>query len=96
MFRVGQKVVCVDDRESNLLGYWNGLELVKGRIYTISQTGLAHHLDPQQLPCVHVAEIDRESPFWAHRFRPVANRKTDISIFTAMLDRSKRRINVNA
>jgi len=87
-FHVGQKVVCVDDRETNLIGLWReGFRPVKGKVYTVSATGLTHPFDPQELPCILVEELSRRvfEPIWAHRFRPIVSRKTDISIFTKML-----------
>jgi hypothetical protein len=87
-FRVGQKVVCVDDGDSGLrLGCWDGL-LKKGKEYTVSAIGLVHAWDLKKFPCILVAEIFRSvnDPFWAHRFRPVIERKTDISALTALLN----------
>lgn len=80
MFHVGQQVVCVDD------GHWaatNGhnFPIKKGEVVTISRSykdgvwfvNLTEH-----------PECDwHDGQFLAARFRPV--RKTDISIFTAML-----------
>ena len=89
-FHVGQKVECVDDSNANLINCYPILMIApkKGERYTISAVGLIHSYDPQQLPCVHVSELDRpfHSPIWAHRFRAIVEQKTDISIFTAMLN----------
>lgn len=87
MFHVGQKVVCVDaDEPRRLIGVWDA-ELVKGAVYTVTRVGLIHPNDPDSLPCILVAEIERLQcePLWAHRFRPLEKSQTDISIFTAML-----------
>lgn len=78
MFYVGQKVVCVDGSPS--LPAVCGIEdryPIEGNVYTVTKVGLVHSFDPEQLPCILVAEIKRElhEPIWAHRFRPL----TDIS-----------------
>lgn len=88
-FRVGQKVVCVDDGPS-ILGRLTGL--VTGAVYTVTAVGLTHPIDAQRLPCIEIAERDSPNAFWAHRFRPIVERKTDISIFTAMLDKTPERV----
>jgi hypothetical protein len=91
-FRVGQKVVCVRDdcaREDGVI------ELVKGQIYTIRWCGLDGD-GRTSWSCVRLDEIFRDAsvlgyrnnidcPFAANRFRPIVERKTDISIFTRML-----------
>lgn len=99
MFHVGQKVVCVDGAPDlsglTLLGTWDASKLpTKGQIYTITQVGIFHVWDSQKRPCVHVSEIVRppDQPVWAHRFRPVAERKTDISVFTEMLTPAPKRV----
>jgi hypothetical protein len=80
-FHVGQKVVCVDDTDQPAAPY-----VVRGRIYTISdmhepRDGLGLYLE--EVPCVETD--DYWGSFKAERFRPIIERKTDISIFTAML-----------
>ncbi len=82
MFHVGQKVVCIDDtrREFGLREWDNRLR--RGIIYTIRWVGKYG---------VKLVEINRrtrhvsDTYYFADRFRPVIERKTDISIFTAML-----------
>lgn len=96
MFHIGQKVVCVNDRNSKFRnGFWDGL-LKKGNIYTIRWTG-EFPWEPDR-KCglgVRLIEIHRglefinawdDYPFGAYRFRPIQERKTDISIFTALLN----------
>jgi hypothetical protein len=90
-FRVGQKVVCVDDAGTDETGR---IELVRGTIYTVRWQGF-HWSDyyPEPLYCVRLEEVWRKDewvgddnedcPFRASRFRPLI--ETDISIFTAML-----------
>lgn len=85
-FRVGQKVVCVDGN------HWMPLRhseyVVEGRIYTVSEVDSGG---------VNVVGI-RPDPFplgegnyvWdSARFRPIVERKTDISVFTEMLRTTK-------
>lgn len=86
MFRVGQKVVCVEG--TSLRGYrWLPDEdaPVKGEIYTVLRAGLVSLLGTA---CIDLVEIKRLNGYhygeW--RFRPVVD--TDISIFTAMLNPS--------
>lgn len=96
----GMKVVCVDARASDeyaprrdryvaTTDDMSGLE--EGRIYTVRST-----CDFYGVVGVRLHEILRphskfgiEVPFAAARFRPVQKRKTDISIFTAMLTPTK-------
>lgn len=79
-FRVGQKVVCVADRKRRL----NDLGLpgfVKGRVYTITSF---YEEEPHGL-FLSVAELDQRVGGQVCGFRPVVERKTDISIFQKML-----------
>lgn len=89
-FRVGQKVVCIDAAPPHrsqlipgLYGFFRPTGLCRGEVYTVCEVGLTHRLDPKNLPCIRVDKCD--AVVWAHRFRPVAERRTDISIFTKML-----------
>lgn len=89
-FRVGQKVVCVDAAEPDLsklrpAKIWRSIGLVQGAVYTVAAVGLTHSHDPDALPCIQIVELKADHAIWAHRFRPVVERKTDISIFTKML-----------
>lgn len=85
-FRVGQKVVCVNatDGYGSLYGagYTHGLR--EGAIYTISKI--------TDETFVSVAEI-KVGGWRADRFRPIVEKKTDISIFTAMLKTKKQGAN---
>jgi hypothetical protein len=85
-FRVGQKVVCVNDSMS---AYGVTSPLKKGSVYTVSDVmfgtswrGPDTGLILVGVPCV--AQFVRG--YSASRFRPVVERKTDISIFKAMLN----------
>ncbi len=86
-FRVGQKVVCVDDAPR---GYKSAL-VRKGGIYTIVGLPMA----PDGEPGVLLAEVDADAPygFWQYRFRPLTERKTDISFAHEILRKATKRVN---
>jgi len=101
-FRVGQKVVCVDASGTVTRGgieIPDAGELEVDRIYTVSWVGVSPISDK---PAIHLKEVSARYatshlpdwpriPFRAERFRPVVERKTDISIFTKML--TNKRVN---
>lgn len=94
-FRVGQKVVCVDDSgwES-----WRASWLlpVTGTTYTIRSIGHAYTNETQE-PCIRLEELrnreaqvpGQEPNFRASRFRPLVERKTEtgMAILREILDR---------
>jgi hypothetical protein len=92
MFHVGQKVVCVDADPCTYtpagVGDLDGL--TRGEIYTIRRIGESPFWSGT--PNVWLVEISRplffggEPGYHTGRFRPVVERKTDISIFQAMLN----------
>ena len=95
MFRVGQKVVCIN---AGLLPGWRCFDgwldndaPTEGAIYTVTSV----HADHDGDMVLHLAEI-RRGPIarreWGEavgygiaRFRPVVERKTSIEIFQKML-----------
>lgn len=99
-FHIGQKIVCVNNeiivpRAQDISG------LTRGAIYTIRWIG-EFPWEPDR--CVglgtRLVEINRghessynpkfyDYPFALLRFRPLLERKTDISIFTSMLKPTK-------
>lgn len=92
-FYVGQKVVCINDRNTDAENSVQWLR--EGNIYTLRWVG-PHTLYGETHACVRLVGIHRgvdawrphdpngyDMPFKAARFRPV----TDISIFTEILDR---------
>lgn len=87
-FRVGQKVVCVDASAIQ-----KAVPLNEGAVYTIrtiiplrsSVRGCGIYL----VEIVNLLELGLEVGYFSDRFRPAVERKTDISIFTAMLKPSK-------
>ncbi len=92
-FQVGQRVVCINDRFHGHKR--NGFALPKqGQVYTIRRLvsrgyGVGLLLNEIQNPERQFINDYGEPGFLAHRFRPVVERKTDISIFTKMLDGSR-------
>lgn len=93
MFRIGQKVVCIDDDWSHPLDYLvtnfpklNVIYTVRGFVEDSTwQDRTFILLDEVVNPLIGGIEIS----FLAACFRPVVERKTDISIFHAMLNPSQ-------
>lgn len=95
-FHVGQKVVCVD--ASNTPGArWHGGEApAEGHVYTV----MGVRVSRKGVQVLQLREIERceavkawvarnigeFAGYDARRFRPVVERKTDISVFKAMLN----------
>lgn len=79
-FYVGQKVVCVDAKPRH---YPNSL-LIEGEVYTIA--GYAKNSLDEAVFIFEKEATYPASGFYADRFRPVVEKKTDISIFEAMLN----------
>lgn len=85
MFKVGQKVVCVDASPTT-----SGLRcaLTEGFVYTVS--GI-EDFELQGVGGIYVAEATGIDDAFHHpafritRFRPAVERKTSIEIFTKML-----------
>lgn len=101
-FTVGQKVVFVDDVPANAgvprsVGLGAGVEYpVVGNVYTVrsvyktnrGNVGVKlNEIDNSQ--ACSLLGLPHEYGFEAYRFRPVVERKTDISCFKAMLNPSK-------
>lgn len=83
-FHVGQKVECIDASGR----FWPN-NLVRGRIYIVAEVG-PHPNGPW---CkVEGTDSGSECGFFQRRFRPIVDRSTDISIFTAMLTPNKERV----
>ena len=87
-FRIGQKVVCIDDGPC-----FDGspYPIKKGEIYTIKQIG---DCSPST-SCIGFSFVERGLHLgiwmWCQtRFRPIVERKTDISVFTDLLNPSKQ------
>lgn len=101
-FTVGQKVVCVDHMNNSQT--FKLPEIKKGRTYKIRELGIqvvdgVGIFDDEVT--VWLEGISRpyktdcgvnDIGFRCSRFRPVVERKTDISCFTAMLNPSKEQV----
>jgi hypothetical protein len=98
MFYVGQKVVCVDASSGNGTLCWGEKSetLIEGNVYTIRRcfyTDYARKGVPELI--VWLDEIARsalsrhlwgqDAGYAARRFRPLIEKKTDISVFTSLL-----------
>lgn len=95
-FHVGQKVVCVDDVPPMKPGViylpWDH-KIARGEVYVVRWIG-----DDRDETCVRLQGVYRnyygaDTPYFANRFRPVVERKTNISIFTEMLTPSTPKVN---
>lgn len=100
-FRVGQKVVCVDDDKrmswrpkgwfERLRGFRKiGHNLNKGDVYTVLAIGdVLDNITKQRVQTLFVDQAwnfgHRDLGFPSFQFRPIVERKTDIAIFTKML-----------
>lgn len=94
MWYVGQKVVCI------VGGKWNPNRNVKGEIFPIENTIYTIREIHQNLDKLYFTLIEIVNPllpyknkapteliFNEHRFRPLVEKKTNISIFTEMLNK---------
>lgn len=80
MFHVGQKVVCID---ATSYGPWPHLK--QGAVYTVLLTTA---FDGNRA-YLTVDCQEGGGQYMRHRFRPIVEKKTDISIFTKMLTGTK-------
>jgi hypothetical protein len=96
IFKIGQKVICIDDGDIDAIGeVWRpGEEIHEGKIYTVS--AIVSHRSLGQM--VSLVEVERSTECWllwghkgygAIRFRPIVERQTDIFVFTEMLKESR-------
>jgi hypothetical protein len=91
-FHVGQRVVCVDDRWTRRLGHLIPRYPKEDEIFTIRGIRIALDINGakgaglsfQEIIC-GIAGDGGEASFAAENFRPVVERKTDISIIEALL-----------
>lgn len=91
MFRIGQRVVCVNDRWITL----NGENVPRAKkIYTVrsinagcvNQESTYIRLIEVRNPPIQYANAYCEAAFDVEGFRPLIEKKTDISIFTKLLN----------
>lgn len=99
MFRVGQKVVCVDAKPRLELGNLPTL-LTEGQVYTIATIGTywggACGVTLQEITMPAMGNYRYKSGWPVDRFRPAVERKTDISVFKALLKTKKIEESENA
>lgn len=90
-FYVGQKVDLVVDfgpHERSLARAYDLTLPAPGVVYTVRALDFGTHLRVAEIvnPMMPYVEGDHEAHFMAARFRPVVERKTDISELTAILN----------
>lgn len=83
MFRVGQRVECIDDSSWQT---WNTIEL--GRVYTIR--AVVQHQGRTSLHLDEVISV-MGAPYYGYRFRPVVERNTDISFAHEILRKASQK-----
>lgn len=89
MLRIGQKVTPVAVKSHP---DFKGQNPVEGTVYTVSWTGIHPVYGFELIDLVEIPNPDSEGwyrGYTASFFRPVVERKTDISVFTAMLNPSQ-------
>lgn len=91
-FRVGQKVVCIGGKRIG----GHGTEAIPefGSVYTVREFGADGGIRLVEIVNPPLAYIEGffECTFAVESFRPVVERKTDISVFTALLTPSKSKV----
>jgi hypothetical protein len=75
MFYVGQRVECV---RGHVL-------VIKGQHYTIERGSYLESWGGPYVTLIGIANSFGHRGFYAYRFRPLVEKKTDISVFTALL-----------
>lgn len=95
IFRVGQKVACI--KAASLAPYIGTHDTVKGRVYTVRDVYACpaagkpalrfdEHINP-----IHPT-YGVECGYFAERFRPLVERKTDISFAHEILRKASKRV----
>jgi hypothetical protein len=103
-FYVGQKVTPITSNWKRARRNWNqrlsrlfwGFDrplACIGEVYTVRVVGT---IDGYPNDHIFIGLCEKPGSYSAHGFRPVLERKTDISIFTKILDRVNRRQTVGA
>ncbi len=108
MFHIGQRVVCLDDRfvgenrvfDPTFITRCPNLP-VKGHVYTVRGFVVPYAWYPATLgilleeivnpPCPYF-EGTFEPSFFPSHFRPITLRNADISVFTAMLNKTPEKV----
>lgn len=92
-FRIGQKVVCVDDTADGRYSPFHpsgaNLEgLKKGSVYTIRYVGVSLGVSVVRINEItrrYNSIIDGENVYASARFRPIVSRPTSIAVFKEIL-----------
>jgi hypothetical protein len=89
-FRVGQKVVCIDDKLHSWPYWAEGVEPpVKGEVYTVASMPSISSIDGTLV----ISLLERRNPFGGFRvtrFRPVVDKTTDIGFAHEILRKAAR------
>lgn len=100
-FRAGQKVVCVADRRDG--GFGDEIYPTKGMVYTIRSFAPIYDGSRPRVWLCEITNAPRpyyegwhEKGFGVERFRPIVERKTDISAFHEILRKASRKDRVRA
>jgi hypothetical protein len=103
IFRVGQKVVCVGGAGSPAIdwefwcSHWKVTRPIRNLVYTVRDTRAGKNSQLIRVeeivnPIVEFSDAAAQEPWWwSIYFRPLVERKTDISIFTEMITKDKVR-----
>lgn len=89
-WHVGQKIVCInaEPMTSPITGrLMPGTGLKKNHVYTIAAIAALPRPHPVGFKLVGLP-IPEDAVFYSPRFRPLVERKTDIGVFTAMLNQT--------
>lgn len=102
MFRVGQKVICVNDEFLHRSWDYVDIKPRRGEVYTIHSIVKGWFLNHPNVLAFYLEEIINkpvkwaikdisEAPFWSERFRPVIERETDIGFAHEILRKVTKR-----
>jgi hypothetical protein len=94
-FKIGQKVVCVRVGDYLSMNFFHPSPLKKGEVYTISGVGTINEGESVGISLEEIVHPNGE-PAWylTDRFRPVQEKKTDISVFQKILNDVKQGMKV--
>lgn len=98
-FKVGDKVVCVDDTSESTISWLKSIK--RGETYTVRWVGVRGKTGSI---CVRLEGVRRmnfsgeDVPLLASRFRPIVSRSTDkgMSILRGLLDKADKPVKVTA
>jgi len=98
MFHVGQKVVCINNKADAGFVWVKGTRPTLNAIYTVRAVGITtynnvglrlNEIILSGYHCCYSHKRFEDAFYRADRFKPVIEKKTDISIFTQLLTPSK-------